>query len=1659
MPENALPEIGKIIAVNGEAFAESPTGLRPLETGSPVYEGEELVTGAGANLEVRFVDDTLLSQGEGSRISLDDYAFDSSGGSSDFFVDITQGTFRMVTGKIAEQNPERFKVGSPLATIGIRGTITLHEVLPGQGEKHGVEEIHSGKALLVQSIDGQLRQISQPQAIVDVSPTGALSTVRTLSTQEMTSFRDIAPASIRHEQEIRQEREEEEKEEDEVQDSEEETSEAEDENSEENAEGAEGEGAEGEGAEGEDQSGGSEGEAQSGGSEGAGPSGGSEGEGQTGGAQDEGRTGEQQGLPGDVEPGGGELNGNGVINAGNGVVSTSGKGALVNKDEVDGSRVKGEQEKIGDANKPENEGNDPNAQQAGEEGTGDEGGGDGEGSENADDILGDPLGQTGVTTGTAVPGTGTAPVQQTSTQTQPAEGDNDDEDDPPDQGDDGAGSSGEDESGDSGSQGSDENYIITGTEEADSLLGTAASEIIYGLGGNDTIDGGAGNDSVYGGSGNDRIMGGAGSNYIDGGEGSQDGISYQDSTQGIELSTSAGTVVHSGGTDSFVNVEGYIGSSSNDTLTGKDGEEYFQGGKGDDVIDGGVAPSSSGSSSRYSSGSNDDWDIASYEKADGSVQVDLSAGTATGADGNDTLSSIEEVIGSAYADILTGDAYDNFFQSNAGEDSIDGGNGYDTISYYAASGAVQVDISAGTATGADGSDTFTAIEGVEGSEYGDVLTGDDFSNEFRGRAGDDTIDGGDGNDTVDYKHASAGVYVNLAAGTATGGDGNDRLISIENVEASQNYNDTIIGNDGENRFKDRGQTDDTYDGGQGSDSLTYHQADSGVVVDLAEGTSSGGGGNDSISNIWNIDGSDYGDTLIGGTGDGSAYSVCNLSGGEGDDFIVGGSAHYNHLDGDDGNDTLTAGDGQNAYLNGGSGNDTLTATGGHVQMIGGAGQDTFVSGSGQDVYSYSMPSDGDDTVIGFDSSADKFNFISDNFSATAEFRTVSSAYDGSNGGIGSSYSAFIFDAVNRQLWFDSNGDDAGGNTLIATLDGTDLVQQENILINNSPLVVPGPTTQTGTAGNDNIVGNSDSNTIYGLAGNDALFGNAGADVIEGGADHDSIEGGDGDDDLDGGDGHDNLVYVNAESGVNVNLADGTVTGGAGNDTIANFEVIYGSAHDDSLIGNDEYNQIMGNDGDDYLDGRGGWDMLEYYHSTSGVNVDLVAGTVTGGSGNDTVLNFEHVVGSEHADTIAGNDENNTLEGKGGDDSLSGGGGDDRIYGGAGDDRIDGGDGNDFYDHGFTSSGAEIDLAAGTVSSDEGEDTLISIENAYGSSEGDTITGSAERNMIYGQDGDDTIIGGAGADMLDGGLGNDVFVYDTLESSTVTIEQIVNFSSTDDSLDFDGSKYSSSSAYVNYTGGGNYNGESAGLGAGTAFVYDSNNLLWYDDNGDASGGLHFITEVIGLTESNITVDGVALNPSGVTQSGTSGDDSLIGTMFADTLSGLGGNDLLNGYGGDDSLDGGAGNDTLYGGSGDDIISASSNTNHFYGGTGADTMTGGSYIDYFYLNSGDVEAGEAIDGGGTDYVQVDSSTDASAGEAWLNIERVNLGQNVTLTVNQAQLAALQEVIGNYSGTESISVTNTSGSDTFDLSGYVQGNNMDAFSVYGDDGADSFIGSVGQ
>ena len=499
-----------------------------------------------------------------------------------------------------------------------------------------------------------------------------------------------------------------------------------------------------------------------------------------------------------------------------------------------------------------------------------------------------------------------------------------------------------------------------------------------GRGRHDKLDGREGNDTLIGNDGNDTLHGGAGADTLDGGKDS-DWASYQGSDAAVQVNLDTGTVSggHAAG-DTLTSIENLRGSRFGDTLTGDGNMNTLEGGAGADTLDG---------------GNGSDWASYKISDAAVQVNLGTGTVSGGHAEG-DTLVGIENLRGSALGDTLTGDDNSNTLEGGAGADTLDGGGGSDWASYKSSDESVQVNLGTGTVSGGHAAgDTLTSIENLRGSRFGDTLTGDGNMNTLEGGAGADTLDGGNGSDWASYAGSGAAVQVNLASGKGTRGDAKgDTLTNIENLRGS-GFDDRLTGDSGDNRifggagndtlrggvgndtlyggFRERltgsenysdtlyggvghdaligGDGADTLEGGAGDDSLLgrdgadmldggdgtdwaiYHDSKSGVDVSLATGTGAGGyAEGDKLSNVENLGGSKFGDTL---TGDGN----------------------MNTLNGQGGNDTL----------NGGAGADTLTGGGGDDDLTGGDGADTFVFRTG---------ASGQDTITDFTSGADTIRF-------------------------------------------------------------------------------------------------------------------------------------------------------------------------------------------------------------------------------------------------------------------------------------------------------------------------------------------------------------------------------------------------------------------------------------------------------------------------------------------------------------------------------------------------------------------------------------------------------------------------------------------------------------------------------------------------------------
>jgi Ca2+-binding RTX toxin-like protein len=220
-------------------------------------------------------------------------------------------------------------------------------------------------------------------------------------------------------------------------------------------------------------------------------------------------------------------------------------------------------------------------------------------------------------------------------------------------------------------------------------------------------------------------------------------------------------------------------SGGDDRVFGGDGADRLIGGQGADTLDGGAGV-----------------DTADYRTSDAAVQVSLLAQSGTGGDAEgDTLVFIENLAGSNFGDVLTGDDAVNRLQGfngndqllggggndrllgGLGADVINGGDGVDTADYSTSLAAVQVNLKLNVGQGAEAAgDSFLAIENLSGSDFGDTLTGDDLNNRLSGVDGNDILSGlggidylvgGSGNDVM-TGGAGADVFVfNLGSGRDT----------------------------------------------------------------------------------------------------------------------------------------------------------------------------------------------------------------------------------------------------------------------------------------------------------------------------------------------------------------------------------------------------------------------------------------------------------------------------------------------------------------------------------------------------------------------------------------------------------------------------------------------------------------------------------------------------------------------------------------------------------------------------------------------------------------------------------------------------------------------------------------------------------------------------
>lgn len=658
------------------------------------------------------------------------------------------------------------------------------------------------------------------------------------------------------------------------------------------------------------------------------------------------------------------------------------------------------------------------------------------------------------------------------------------------------------------------------------------------------------------------------------------------------------------------------GSNNADVLQGHDGNDLIDGGNGDDYIDGykGNDTIIGGAGSdilSYSWGLND----PAITKG---ITVDLTKTTVVDPWGfTDTISGIERVRSTRFADTLVGNTADNTFEALAGADTIDGGAGADTVSYsrdqrYGGAKAVTVNLLTGKATdGFGNTDTLISIESARGTDFADTFVGGDTplpnnglyglfgglgNDTFTAGAGGVYVEPGGGNDTItggtntsdqisyqEYTGPGA-VSVNLATGISIDPEGGTDIITggIEGARLSRN-NDTFTG-DANNNFVRGLAGNDTLDGGGGQDRAMYDRdaqfgGNKGVTINHKTNTAIDGFGNtDTLISIERARGTQFADTWQGGDTPLGLAETYELQALEGNDTIIGGA--------------------WDIYVEPGAGNDSIK---------GGAGIDQIsyaeYVGAGVAVFNFATgiindPYGGTDTMSGIEGARGTANADTFTGNTLANFFRGLDGNDTIDGGTG-------IDEVryDRDAQFGGSGAVSVDLTAGTATDGfgkTDkLVSIEDA---------------RGTALADLLVGSTAANVLRGLGGADVLDGKGGLDTASYGAD----------------------AVFNGNGGIIADLASGWAIDGFGSlDTLVSIENISGTNGDNPIfLGFSDV--ILGSGVANVLSGLGGSDLILAAAGNDSLSGGLAADVLMGDAGADTIT------GGEGADALLGGTEADTF---------------------------------------------------------------------------------------------------------------------------------------------------------------------------------------------------------------------------------------------------------------------------------------------------------------------------------------------------------------------------------------------------------------------------------
>lgn len=896
---------------------------------------------------------------------------------------------------------------------------------------------------------------------------------------------------------------------------------------------------------------------------------------------------------------------------------------------------------------------------------------------------------------------------------------------------------------------------LIGSVADEVLLGYSTDDLLRGHGGQDVVHAGAGDDEAHGDDGNDQLFGDAGQDQLLGGSGHDhlDGGAGQDSMNGgtgddtyeiddvgdqvTELEQEGADLINSrvsyvlpenietiqlAGSDD-INATGndagnvLLGNSGENTLDGRGGNDHLSGmsgsdslfgRSGNDTLDGG------GGTDRLEGGAGEDRYLVDAE-SDVIVELNGEGTDVVEATSDYTLSeNIEELLlvegsaatsgtGNASDNLITGNSHSNRLDGAAGIDRLIGGTGNDTY-VVDATGDEVVELTGQGSDTVESSVDYVLGDTLEnltllgasdlqgtGNAGGNSLTGNAGNNRLDGAAGDDQLSGGEGDDY--FVTDSANDWVR-----EYGGEGVDtverrfesNLVLADNVENIILAEGIATGNGND--------LDNVVTGNAGDNSL---------------------GGWEGADELHGMNGND---ALFGGD------AADRLLGDAGDDYLDGGTG-IDQLEGGTGSDTYIVDDSADVVVEAsGSGDDKVQTTASYTLtdnvetlfLMGGAA----INGTGNTLDNYMAGNGaantldgqgGIDTLVGgggndaLDGGLGNDKYVFDTSSGSDVIDNAAGGFDG----------VFFTNGITReQLSFSRDGDDLlisiedstspavrvlnhflGGEAAIDYVqpdDGGSYLTTEEI----NQIVAAGGTggeydqVIEGTDAGEQLVGSSGKDLIKGLLGDDQLFGMGSNDTLQGGNGADYLAGG---------------------NGNGTGSGDDRLEGGIGNDTLA------GEDGNDALIGgvgDDDYIYGGGQDTIDTADG--GYDGVFFNDGIDASRLDFTR------DGDDLLITLD----ADPASTVRVT--NHFLGGEAAIDFVQPDGGP-VLDTAAINALVDGGSGGG-------------DPGGGN----DGDYTTV----VEGTSAGEQLLGTNDRDLIRGLGGDDTLFGFQGDDKFEGGDGND-----------------------------------------------------------------------------------------------------------------------------------------------------------------------------------------------------------------------------------------------------------------------------------------------------------------